>query len=62
MINYVRHPDSLKIVKESMGEFKRPLIFSAICTKHGLDNIDDIIKVIDASPLTNTRGIKLCSG
>lgn len=46
IINYVRHIETLKKIKQYIGnKVKRPIIISGICTEEGLQNIDDIMRV-----------------
>lgn len=47
IINYVRHPDTIKKIKHLVRalKIKRPFILCGICTEEGLVNIDEILKV-----------------
>ncbi|XP_045447153.1 pyruvate kinase-like [Melitaea cinxia] len=49
IINYVRHPDTIKKIKHLVRalKIKRPFILCGICTEEGLVNIDEILKETD---------------
>ncbi|CAH0605873.1 unnamed protein product [Chrysodeixis includens] len=49
IINYARHADTLKKIKQYLGsKVKRPILVAGISTEEGLDNIDGIVKEADA--------------
>lgn len=46
IINYVRHIDTLKRIKQYLGQkLRRPMIITGVCTQEGLNSVDDFIRV-----------------
>nr|XP_021208975.2 pyruvate kinase isoform X3 [Bombyx mori] len=53
IVNYSRHADSIKKIKEFIGcKIKKPIIIAGICTREGLENIDGLIRESDGIMLS----------